>query len=218
LFRKISDWISPASALEYPKPDDLTQKKWDAYTKGEQSDYWIYKHSGDQLEADRMFRGGEFTQEEYAACLAKLKQEKDEWWRMVHGPTAQEKYDAGVAEGMTTGATQSVGLSEKEQEKYRSADEKLRQSDWFQLSKQEQADWDRGVDYETQKADEEAEKETEKVRKVRADAEMPYLMIIAILVFVVAPFYYFPDPGFVLGWVCIIGLLGTLIWIYNRTM
>ena len=104
-------------------------------------------------------------------------------------------------------------LSEKEQEKYRLADEKLRQSDWLQLSKQEQADWDRGVDYETQKYIEEVEKE----RKIRADAEMPFLMIIAILVFVFAPLIYFPDPGFVLGWVCIIGLLGTFIWIYNRT-
>jgi len=126
LFRKISDWISPASALEYPKPDDLSQKKWDAYTNNEQSDYWHLKFSQDQLEASWKFRGGEFTQEEYAACLAKINQEKDELWRMVHGPTEQEKHDAAVAEGMTTGATRSVALSEEEQGKYRAADEKLR--------------------------------------------------------------------------------------------
>ena len=221
LFRKISDWISPASALEYPKPDDLTQKKWDAYTKGEQSDYWIYKFMEDELEASWKFRRGEFTQEKYAACLAKLKQEKRELWRMVYGPTAQEKYDAAVAEGMTTGAAQSVGkpfqppLSENEQEKYRSADEKLGQSDWFQLSKQEQADWDRGVDYETQKYDEEAEKE----RRIRIDAQKPWLFVITLFGFTFLGLGVISELSllmqFVLGWLLLIGLIYILIRIHD---
>lgn len=146
-------------------------------------------------------------------------------WCRDHAKDDEEQLDQSKGVSLrdvseqVRGETQRVGkpfqppLSEEEQEKYRAADEKLRQSDWFQLSKQEQADWQRGVDYETKQYEEQAEKE----QKIRADAEMPYLMIIAILVFVVAPLYFFPDPGFVLGWVCVIGLLGTLFWIYDRT-
>jgi len=199
---------------DHQKPDDVIQAEWDALGAWER-----YEHLKRQLDAEKdevtsnwsIFK--KLTNDEFLAWSKKHRQAEDELFKpiksRIDNRIAKERA-ANIARG---DIVSMPPLSEKEQEKYRLADEKLRQSDWFQLSKQEQADWDRGVDDETQNYIKEAEKE----RKIRADAEMPYLMIIAILVFVVAPLFYFPDPGFVLGWVCISGLLGTLIWIYNRT-
>ncbi len=106
-------------------------------------------------------------------------------------------------------------LSEKEQEKYRLADEKLRQSDWFQLSKQEQADWDRGSKYEIQKANEEAEKE----RKIRIDAQKPWLFVITLFGFTFLALGVISELSllmqFVLGWLLLIGLIYTLIRIHD---
>jgi len=193
---------------EPPKPDDVTQEEWDAVE--DKADYMIFKKADEEFWARLKLSRGEWTGDEFLAWGKKRKQAEDEAWKPF-----RKKLEKKWAAQIEVGETQRVALSEKEKEKYRSADEKLRQSDWFQLSKQEQADWDRGADYETQKYIEEAEKE----RKIRIDAQKPWLFVITLFGFIFLGILVIADLSllmqFVLGWLLLIGLIYTLMRIHD---